>query len=210
MKIQILIDNPNSWAVSNAKNLVSEISKNHSCKLIHSHEEVENGDILFLLSCEKKFTQFEKNKHNIVVHQSDLPSGKGWSPMAWQILEGKNTIPITLFEANEKIDSGDYYIKDSATLDSSELAEEARDKVVIVMNKMILRFISDISNMKPIKQTGSESFYRKRTAEDSGLDINKTISEQFNLLRVVDNERYPAFFIKDGVKYIIKIEKEKN
>lgn len=210
MKIQILIDNPNSWAVANAKNLVSEISKNHSCKLIHSHEEVENGDILFLLSCEKKFTQFEKNKHNIVVHQSDLPSGKGWSPLAWQILEGKNNIPITLFEANEKIDSGDYYIKDFATLDGSELAEEARNKVVSVMNKMILKFISDFSTMKPTKQTGTESFYRKRNVEDSKLDINKTISEQFNLLRVVDNERYPAFFIKDGVKYILKIEKAEN
>ena len=40
--------------------------------------------------------------------------------------------------------------------------------------------------------------------------MSKSIDEQFNLLRVCDNERYPAFFYKDGVKYILKINKEKN
>ena len=53
------------------------------------------------------------------------------------------------------------------------------------------------------------TFYRKRTPSDSCLDINKSINEQFNLLRVVDNERYPAFFKKNNIKYVVKIYKEK-
>ena len=52
---------------------------------------------------------------------------------------------------------------------------------------------------------GKGSFYRKRTPEDSELDIDKTIREQFNLLRAVDNNRYPAFFKLNGQKYTLKI-----
>ena len=37
--------------------------------------------------------------------------------------------------------------------------------------------------------------------------INKSIKDQFNLLRIVDDERYPAFFEIDGSKYFIKIYK---
>ena len=47
-------------------------------------------------------------------------------------------------------------------------------------------------------QEGEESFYPRRTPKDSELDVNKTILEQFNLLRAVDNERYPAFFQVGG------------
>ena len=32
--------------------------------------------------------------------------------------------------------------------------------------------------------------------------------QQFNLLRVVDNERYPAFFELDGRRYTIQISGE--
>ena len=74
---------------------------------------------------------------------------------------------------------------------------------------MCLEFIDNYEQYKnPLKQQGDETFYKKRTAKDSKLDINKTINEQFNLLRIVDNENYPAFFYKDGKKYILKIEEE--
>ena len=41
---------------------------------------------------------------------------------------------------------------------------------------------------QPTIQTGEESFYSRRWLSDSRLDVNKTIVEQFNLLRVVDNQ----------------------
>ena len=56
-------------------------------------------------------------------------------------------------------------------------------------------------------QEGAESFYKGRKPEDSQLDFNKTIAEQFNLLRVVDNDKYPAFFEHQGEKYFLKITK---
>ena len=67
--------------------------------------------------------------------------------------------------------------------------------------------------MKKIKkkpQLGKTSFYRKRTKKDSEININKSIRKQFNLLRVTDNKRYPAFFYLKGHKYKLQIERYKN
>ena len=62
---------------------------------------------------------------------------------------------------------------------------------------------------KAKKQEGVESFYPKRGPKDSELDVNKTIKEQFNLLRTTDNKAYPAFFEMKGETYILKIEKQR-
>jgi len=44
---------------------------------------------------------------NLVVHESDLPRGKGFAPVKWQILDGKKEIPVCLLETTEQVDSGD-------------------------------------------------------------------------------------------------------
>ncbi len=210
MFIQILIDNKDSWIIKYSKILIRRITElGHKVELIHESQKVKKGDILFLLSCEKVFKRLNLNKHNIVVHESDLPKGRGFSPLTWQILEGKNKIPITLFEANPKIDSGDIYFQESINLFGNELIDEIRKHQFEKTLKLILNFIDKIKNLNPIPQTGKVSSYRRRTRLDSRLDINKSINEQFNLLRVVDNNRYAAFFKKDNIEYIIKIYKKK-
>lgn len=209
MLIQILIDNPDSWIVPYAVKLNEQLSAmNFVSRLLFEHEKVEEGDILIMLSCEKIFRRLELNKHNLVVHESALPEGKGWSPLTWQILEGKNEITMTLFEAAEKVDSGYIYEQLLVKFDGLELNQELKHKQGIATIDLILHFCTKYPNVNGQEQKGKESFYPRRRADDSELDINRTIAEQFNLLRIVDNERYPAFFIKDGIKYLIKIEKE--
>ena len=58
---------------------------------MHNAEAFIKGDVCFYLSYEKIVTKktLEKYKNNLVVHASDLPKGKGWSPMSWQISRGK-------------------------------------------------------------------------------------------------------------------------
>jgi len=206
--IQVLVDNPNSWIIPYAKKLVEEIKKmGHSAEFVGLHDEVKKGDILFLLGCVKLFKKLNLNKHNLVVHESDLPQGKGWSPLTWQILEGKNEIPITLFEAVEDVDAGPYYLKDKVVFEGHELVNELREKQGLKTIELCLRFIKEYGKLKPIEQKGESTYYRRRTPLDSEIDINKSVNEQFNLFRVVDNERYPAFFWKNGKKYYLKIEK---
>lgn len=211
MRITLLVDNKKSWIYGYVEKLAEDLKKaGHNVFFIDDQKEIQEGDCAFFLGCEKiiKKEFLQKNKHNLVVHESALPQGKGWSPLTWQILEGKNDIPITLFEANENVDSGDIYLQDIIHFEGHELNSELKDKQGQHTIDLVQKFIKQYPNMKSKKQIGEETFYAKRGTKDSELDVNKTIAEQFDLLRVVDNERYPAFFQYRGHKYILKIEKE--
>lgn len=210
MKVQILVDNLKSYIIPYAKELNTYFLKcGHESRLIHDSKDVETGDILFLLSCQKIFKELHLNKHNLVIHASDLPKGRGWSPMTWQILEGKNAIYVTLFEAVSQVDAGVIYLQELLEFDGTELLPELQKKLSKKIVKLAKEFVEMYPNITGREQFGEPTYYPKRTPKDSELDINKTIDEQFNLLRVCDNDQYPAFFIKNGVKYILKIEKEK-
>lgn len=180
----------------------------HRAKLVNDANQVKKGDVLFLLSCEKIFKKLDLNRKNIVIHASKLPKGKGFSPLTWQILDGKNQIPMTLFEADSRVDSGEIYFQENIKLNGDELLDEIRKIMGDKIFDYVVRFVNNIDLLKPKGQRGQDTFYRKRTPSDCCLDINKSINEQFNLLRVVDNERYPAFFIKNNIKYVVKIYKE--
>lgn len=206
MKIAILTS-LNQWFVPYAKELQKTIENSD---LYYNHKEIiESYDIVFILSYHNiiQAEYLSKHKHNIVIHESALPQGKGWAPMFWQILEGKNNIPFTMFEASSGVDNGNIYMQKSLQLNGYELNEKLREKQAKHTINMCLEFINNYDKYNtPKTQSGNESFYKKRTSEDSELNINKTIKEQFNLLRIVDNENYPAFFYKDNKKYILKIE----
>ncbi|HOG23875.1 MAG TPA: formyltransferase family protein, partial [Candidatus Omnitrophota bacterium] len=148
------------------------------------------------------------NKQNIVVHGSALPYGKGMSPVSWQILEGKNRIPLTLFEATERIDAGDIYFQDELRLTGDELIKEWQEKLGLKIVEMCLLFIQKRDGLTARRQVGESTYYRKRIPIDSELDIRKTLAHQFNLLRIVDNDKYPAFFIYKNRKYLLRIEKD--
>lgn len=210
MNIQILVDDEKSWFVKYAKILCSILSEIHNCNLIHSRSEILNGDIIFILGCKKILSKkyLSKNKYNIVVHESELPSGRGWSPVTWQILENKNIIPVTLFDATEEVDNGKIYFTDNIILNGDELIDEIREKQAYTKINLCIKFVKNINNLQVIDPKCSSSFYPKRTAKDSLIDINKSIKEQFNLLRVCDNNLYPAYFYYNNCKYILTIKKE--
>lgn len=182
-------------------------------KWSYNANDLQVGDMAFILGYDRLIPAniLKRNRHNLVVHESDLPHGKGWSPMTWQVLEGKRDISIVLLEAAEKVDSGLIYLKEEMHLNGTELVEEWRKKQAEYTFRLCMNFIEQYPSIvnRAVKQDGKSTYYRRRTPEDSRLDPNKTIREQFNLLRVVDNEHYPAFFNLDGKEYVLKVfEKE--
>ena len=211
LKIQILAD-PRSWIVPCVKKLKDKISlKGYNAKFITSKEKIEKGDILIIVGWERILSKnyLRLNKYNLVVHESDLPKGKGWSPLTWQILEGKNKVTITLFEADEKVDDGLIYFQDVMVFRGDELVDELRKKQCQKTIELVLKFLNSYPNITGEKQKGKETFYKKREPIDSKIEANKPIAEIFNNFRVADNKRYPVFFEYKGCKYILKIYKDK-
>lgn len=213
MKVTLVCDNPQSWIWPHVKKLGQKLKQaKHQVRIIDSAKRIKSGDVAFFLSCEKIIPDslLKLNKHNLVVHESALPKGRGWSPLTWQILEGKKKIPITLFEAAASVDSGDIFFQDFMEFKGHELVDELRQIQGEKTIKLALKFIKQLPDIKAKKQKGQSTFYPRRQASDSALDPKRSLQELFNQLRVADNERYPAFFYYRGRKYILKIYKEEN
>lgn len=211
LKLSILIDNPKSWFNIYLGDLFEVIRKyDPHFIFVQNAADIPIGDILFILSCDRILNKkvLLYNRHNIVIHEGNLPRDRGWSPLTWQVERNKKVIPITLFEASGNIDAGDYYIKDKIILNGTELIDELRHKQFIKAIQMIERYIRKFP-MKPIPQKGKLTYNRKRILKDNELSVNKSIRSQFNKMRVADNERYPAYFRLRGRKYVIKIYQTK-
>jgi UDP-2,4-diacetamido-2,4,6-trideoxy-beta-L-altropyranose hydrolase len=211
LAISILSDE-NSWINAFIPEFIIDVKNiNYYISWVHKADDVPQGDICILLGCSQimKENIRARNNNNIVVHESALPVGRGWSPLTWQIIEGKDSIPITLFEAADKMDSGDIYLQENMLFDGHELIDEMRNVQAQFSFNLCLKFIKDypiiLNNAK--KQKGPSTLYERRTPTNSQLDMNKTLLEQFDLLRVVDNDKYPAYFQKDDHSYTLKIEK---
>lgn len=179
--------------------------------LLNYVEEIkQGGDILFLISCseivkEKIRSYFE---HTLVLHASDLPAGRGWSPHIWDIVNGNNMITLSLLEAMDYVDTGDVWKKKRIPLQGDELFGEINELLFCAELELITWACENYKTCSPKKQSlDPTSYHRKRVPKDSELDISKPIKEQFNLLRVCDPDRFPAFFILNGQKYRIRIER---
>lgn len=211
LRISILSD-ASSWMRPSVHQLQQRLlQEGHDVCIVHLPSELNAGDVCLILSCSNliKPNQLALHRYNLVVHADNLPTGRGWSPMTWQILAGNNLICMTLFEAVEAVDAGPIYQQVWLELDGTELIDEWREKQAIVTERLCLDWIKNFpaSAANPKSQQGEPTFWPRRRANDSRLDINKSLGEQFNLLRVVDNDSYPAFFEHLNQRYQLRIEK---
>lgn len=208
-KFALLFDKKNDWLrqyLSDDFNFREDINVSN----FYEEKEIKEFDVVFVLGftriLKKDFLQ--ANDLVLLVHESNLPLGKGFSPFQWQILEGKNKIVFSLLEASEEVDSGDIIEQIECNLDGTELYDEIRSEQAKLTFELISRFIRNYPNYKKKKQFGRSTYYRRRKITDSELDINLPIKDLFPLLRIVNNKDWPGFFRINGVKYIIKIYRE--
>lgn len=200
-----------SWINSDLPNLLLEwIGKGHRVSWAHNASQLSGGDICFFLSYSRIVNSAIRNRyqHNLVVHESDLPRGRGWSPMTWLVLEGKERIPVTLLNAGDAVDSGDIYMQLEIELTGSELVDELRAALTKATFSLCRNYVEEYpaSAVKRVPQVGEPTYYPRRRPEDSIIDVNQSLAAQFNLLRVVDNERYPGWFEYNGCRYLLYIE----
>ena len=213
LKITFLLDKTNNWIESYMKEFINSCQGDkYDMQINFNHEEVKNNDIVFILGYTKILDEefLNSNRWNLVVHESDLPKGKGFSPVQWQILNGQKEIIFTLFEAKKELDSGDIFLQKNVLFSGYELFDEIRD----IQGKKTIELLTDFLDTYPIinkrAQVGEETIYKRRKLNDDKLDINKTIQEQFNHLRIANNDKYPLWFEINGHKYTIKISEEDN
>lgn len=183
----------------------------HEIVLVQRKSQLEGGQILFLISCSEIVKKEDRDKYGatLVLHASDLPKGRGWSPHIWELVNGADYITLSLLEAEDKVDSGRIWAKQRIDVPRHALWDEINELLFTAEVELIELAVTNFGRLSPHIQADAkgQTYYPKRTPEASRLEPSKTIAEQFNQMRVCDPDRFPAFFDYLGHRYILKLEK---
>ena len=165
---------------------------------------------MFLISCNQivKEDVRARYRHTLVIHASDLPHGRGWSPLVWTVLEGKPTVTVTLLEADDKVDTGAIWAQRRFELQGHELLSEINQRLFDIEFELMDHAMEHGAAIIPRAQAAeSVSYYPRRFPKDSRVDPYKSIAEQFDQLRASDDARFPAFFDFRGHRYELRLTK---
>lgn len=183
----------------------------HDIALIRRKKDLPGGDILFLISCEEILNTEDRGAYRacLVLHASDLPLGRGWSPHIWQIIEGAQKVTVSLLEVEDKVDTGRIWTKKVLDMPKHALWDEINEQLFEAEIELINFAIDAIDEIVPQPQSShiTPTYYTRRMPADSRIDPTQSIQSQFNAIRVCDPERFPAFFELDGFHYKISLEK---
>jgi methionyl-tRNA formyltransferase len=143
------------------------------------------------------------------LHASDLPHGRGWSPHVWEIIRGATEITLSLIEADDKVDSGKIWKKSTFSVPKHALWNEINHALFQAEIELIDHAIRNFKNICPVEQVQDieATYNRRRVPEDSRINPSESIVSQFDLIRVCDPGRFPAFFELYGQRYKILLEK---
>lgn len=211
-KIAILCNDPSHPVMDYITTWSKQRDELHTISVVHDVGEVHSGDFLFLISC----TQIVRPdvrarfRHCLVIHASDLPEGRGWSPQAWSVLCGDDHLTVSLLEAADPFDSGRIFCKRRIALDGTELFDALHAKLYCCSMELLDWALEHADRVVPHEQVGTPTYWPRRQPEDSRIDPHKSIGEQFDLLRICDQDRFPAFMDFRGRRYRIRLTLEED
>ena len=209
--ITLIISDPKHPINSSVRQWALDKKDGKRIETVQTISEATGGDLCFLLSCNeivpKEFLKCYQ--HVLVVHASDLPEGRGWSPHIWQIVNGATEIVVSLLEAAEKVDSGDILKKTTKFIPKYFIY----DDIIGAINKAHLELmdyaIDNYGNFNFAVQSSqvTPTYFLKRSPEDSEINADLSIASQFDAIRVCDEKRFPCFFYLHGEKFKLILEK---
>ena len=128
----------------------------------------------------------------VIFHMTDLPYGRGGSPLQNTILEGLDKTKICAIECEEGLDTGPVYARANLSLEGT--AEEILMRANSSITNLIIHIIKD--NPKPVPQVGKITLFKRRTPDQSNINNLNTIDEIYNYIRMLDAHDYPHAFLE--------------
>ena len=129
----------------------------------------------------------------IIFHMTDLPYGRGGSPLQNLIALGHTNTMLTALRCTAGLDAGEIYLKEPLSLYGS--AEEIFLRADGLIEMMIERIVQD--SPIPTPQQGQPVFFKRRTPTQSNLAscTNNDLSSWYDQIRMLDAEGYPHAFL---------------
>ena len=191
---------------------VADVGSEHDARLCFDVDDLRGGAVLLLVSysCIVGPTLRAKYDHCLVLHASDLPRGRGWSPHVWELLDGAEHLTLSLISAEDPVDSGAIWAKLRIPIDRSWVFDEINAALFSAELELMSRALVLVAEgHRPDPQAeGQATSYPRRRPSDSELDPERPLTDLFDQLRVADPVRYPAYFEMRGRRYRLLLQPE--
>lgn len=128
----------------------------------------------------------------VVFHMTDLPFGRGGSPLQNLIECGFETTKISAIKVGKGIDTGDVYLKKDVSLHGT--AEEIFIRIGYVIESMIDYIL--VKKPIPKPQEGDIVEFQRRKPEQSNIEALSSIEKIYDYIRMLDAESYPKAYIE--------------
>lgn len=132
----------------------------------------------------------------VIFHMTDLPFGRGGSPLQNLILRGFEDTVISAIQCVKEIDAGPVYLKERLNLNGT--ADEILLRASKIIENMIVTIIQE--NPTPSPQVGEVSVFKRRQPHQSKIDFHevKNLEQFYDYIRMLDGEGYPNAFVEIG------------
>lgn len=127
----------------------------------------------------------------VIFHMTDLPFGRGGSPLQNLIVRGIYETKLSALRCDEELDGGDIYIKRSLSLYGT--AEEIFLRAAGLIKEMIIEIAC--GNIEPSPQEGEISVFKRRTPKEGDIGNLNSLIQVFDYIRMLDAEGYPSAFL---------------
>lgn len=128
----------------------------------------------------------------ILFHMTDVPYGRGGSPLQNLILRGHEETVVAALGVIGQLDAGPVYLKQPLSLLGT--AEEILRRASAVVAEMIVEIA--VSRPTPRAQEGTVVQFRRRRREDGNLSHAASLSQVYDFIRMLDADGYPRAFVE--------------
>ncbi|MBT6930705.1 MAG: methionyl-tRNA formyltransferase, partial [Candidatus Marinimicrobia bacterium] len=200
----IIIATIKEWNIENYFKLKEKYGHEFNFHLISNSEALTeefiqkiNPNYIFFLHWSWIIPKNIYNNFNCVLfHMTDLPYGRGGSPLQNLIMNKVYKTKISAIKVSENIDSGDIYLKESLDISTGSAQDIFKRSSQITFEKMIPEFLS--SKLSAKEQSGEIVTFKRRTPEQSSIKTVKDLSltSLYDFIRMLDGEGYPKAYIE--------------
>ena len=131
----------------------------------------------------------------IIFHMTDLPYGRGGSPLQNLIVREFKKTKISAALCVEEFDAGPIFLKKPLSLAGSagEIYLRARN----IIEKMIIEIISE--QPKSVPQKGESVVFKRRLSANGDLGVLPSLTKVYDYIRMLDAPQYPHAFLETDI-----------
>ena len=135
-----------------------------------------------------------KSAECVCFHMTDLPYGRGGSPLQNLIVRKHERTKLSAFRMVQELDAGPIYGKQDLSMGGS--AQDIYRRAGVLTWDMIETIVR--TNPEPVPQQGQITVFPRRTPQDGNLTQAQDLAETYDYIRMLDAEGYPPAFLEIG------------